>query len=209
MFETNKFSLIAQNLFLDFVNTKKMRDGQVFETLESCVDFVAWAIAVNLVEADQAQESFEKLNEEISTNNSLHEMIKFRNILREMVEDIVNEIEISPTTISIINENLTKISGFTEIVKNENGFEKRFRFDLSEPAKLLQPIAESAADFLCYGNFELLKKCESSACVLYFYDTTKNHKRRWCSMNACGNKAKAAAFYQRKKQTAQIKVKNS
>jgi predicted RNA-binding Zn ribbon-like protein len=199
MFETEKFSLIANNLFLDFVNTQKIREGLPFETLETCADFVAWTVAVKLIEVEQAQELSEKWNEEISGNKSLAETIKFRDILRQMTENIVFGKDIPPKTLTAINEKLKNMSGFSELEKTEAGFEKRFRFDLSEPAKLLQPIAESAADFLCYGNFELLKKCESSNCVLYFYDTTKNHKRRWCSMSGCGNKAKAAAFYQRKK----------
>jgi predicted RNA-binding Zn ribbon-like protein len=116
-----------------------------------------------------------------------------------MAENISDKKGVSEKALLAINHQLHKPSGFTEIEKNDEGFEKRFRFDLSEPAKLLHPIAESAADFLCYGNFELLRKCESSACILYFYDITKNHKRRWCSMKICGNQAKAAAFYQRKK----------
>jgi predicted RNA-binding Zn ribbon-like protein len=64
---------------------------------------------------------------------------------------------------------------------------------------LLVPIAEAAADLLCAGNFEYLRKCENPACVLLFYDTTKNHRRRWCSMAACGNRAKVAQFYQRQR----------
>jgi predicted RNA-binding Zn ribbon-like protein len=39
---------------------------------------------------------------------------------------------------------------------------------------------------------------------LYFYDTTKNHTRRWCSMTGCGNRAKAAAFYERKKSRVKL-----
>ena len=203
MFETEKFSLIGNNLFLDFVNTQKIRDGQPLETLESLADFVALAIAVRLLEIDQAEVLFEKWNSEISTDKFLQETIKFRNLLRELAENIADEKEISDETLKAINAQMKKQSGFTEIEKTENGFEKRFRFDLNEPAQLLQPIAAAVTDFLCYANFELLRKCESSSCVLYFYDTTKNHKRRWCSMKACGNQAKAAAFYKRKKQTAQ------
>lgn len=204
MFETEKFSLIAKNLFLDFVNTQKMRDGQPFETLESFADFVAWATAINLLETGQAEDLFKNWNGASAAGKFLQETVRFRKLLRELAENIADGKEISDKTLKAINAHLKKQSGFTEIEKGENGFEKRFRFDLSEPAKLLQPIAESAADFLCYANFEFLRKCESSSCVLFFYDTTKNHKRRWCSMKACGNQAKAAAFYKRKKQANQI-----
>ena len=207
MFETDKFSLIAQNLFLDFVNTQKVRDGQPFETLNTFEDFLGWTIAIELIEIEPAKDLLKKWNGENFADKLLQETVKFRNILRELAESIASKREISETAIKAINNKLKKQSGFTEIEKGENGFEKRFRFDLRDPSKLLQPIAESAADFLCYGNFELLRKCESSACVLYFYDTTKNHKRRWCSMKICGNQAKAAAFYKRKKQAAQVKSK--
>lgn len=207
MFETEKFSLIGNNLFLDFVNTQKMRDGLPFETLESFADFVAWSIAANLLENGQALDLFEKWNGESSTDQFLQGTIKFRNLLRELAENLADGKKVPDKIIIAINALLKKQSGFTEIEKGENGFEKRFRFDLSEPSKLHQPISESAADFLCYANFEFLRKCENAGCVLYFYDKTKNHRRRWCSMKACGNQAKAAAFYQRKKQAAQIKDK--
>jgi predicted RNA-binding Zn ribbon-like protein len=199
MFETEKFSLIANNLFLDFVNTQKMRDASPLETLETFADFLAWSVAVELLEIEQAKDLFEKFNDRKAAGAVLSEAVKFRDILRETAENIANGKEISETAAAAINAQLKKQSGFTELEKDEHGFEKRFRFDLREPSNLLQPIAESAADFLCYANFELLRKCESSSCVLYFYDTTKNHRRRWCSMKACGNQAKAAAFYRRKK----------
>ena len=77
------------------------------------------------------------------------------------------------------------------------GFEKRFQADFREPEQLLWPVAESASDLLCYADLTLVKKCENPACVLFFYDTTKNHSRRWCSMSGCGNRMKVAAHYQR------------
>ena len=104
---------------------------------------------------------------------------------------------INPAVIEAINLIMKEETGYAEVVRKEDGFEKRFRADFSDPGRLLAPIAEAAADLLCYGNLAYLKKCEGADCVLHFYDTTKNHSRRWCSMAACGNRAKTAAFYQR------------
>jgi predicted RNA-binding Zn ribbon-like protein len=64
---------------------------------------------------------------------------------------------------------------------------------------LLAPVAESAAWLLEHGNRALLRRCENPGCVLYFYDTTRNARRRWCSMSGCGSRAKAAAYYRRKR----------
>jgi len=32
---------------------------------------------------------------------------------------------------------------------------------------------------------------------MWFYDRTKSHRRRWCSMALCGNRAKARAHRER------------
>nr|WP_090396707.1 CGNR zinc finger domain-containing protein [Natribacillus halophilus] len=44
-----------------------------------------------------------------------------------------------------------------------------------------------------------IRECEHPECILYFVDTSKSGKRRWCSMELCGNRQKAADFYARKK----------
>lgn len=103
-----------------------------------------------------------------------------------------------------INDQLKLNNGNTEIVRSETGFEKVHRADYRDPEQILTAVAESVADLLAYGDLSLIRKCENPECVLYFYDTTKNHKRRWCSMAACGNRAKARAFYQRSKQTKDV-----
>ncbi|HET9574897.1 MAG TPA: CGNR zinc finger domain-containing protein, partial [Nitrospira sp.] len=71
--------------------------------------------------------------------------------------------------------------------------------DAGESSRLLTPLTEAASDLLCYGNLSLVKKCRSNACILYFYDTTKNHTRNWCSMQLCGNRMKVAAHYRKKR----------
>jgi predicted RNA-binding Zn ribbon-like protein len=47
---------------------------------------------------------------------------------------------------------------------------------------------------------ERIRSCQHPACVLWFYDATRNATRRWCSMATCGNRAKAQRHYQRARQ---------
>ena len=42
-----------------------------------------------------------------------------------------------------------------------------------------------------------VRSCEHPKCVLWFVDTSKGGRRRWCSMDTCGNRAKAQRHYQR------------
>lgn len=44
-----------------------------------------------------------------------------------------------------------------------------------------------------------LRTCEQSDCGGLFLDRSRGERRRWCSMARCGNRAKAAAFRDRRK----------
>ena len=57
---------------------------------------------------------------------------------------------------------------------------------------LLQPIARAMADLLVNADFSQIRHCEGAQCTLWFVDVSKSHRRRWCTMSVCGNRAKAA-----------------
>jgi predicted RNA-binding Zn ribbon-like protein len=59
--------------------------------------------------------------------------------------------------------------------------------------RLLAIVHAAEAD----GTWSRLKACGDPTCRWAFYDRTKNQGGRWCSMAACGNRAKARAFRER------------
>lgn len=62
-----------------------------------------------------------------------------------------------------------------------------------------RPAWRAAASYLelLQDRPERIRRCAHPACVLYFYDTSRNGTRRWCSMNGCGSRAKASRHYTR------------
>ena len=62
-------------------------------------------------------------------------------------------------------------------------------------ARLLGIVAASVAD----GSWQRLKACLHDPCRWAFYDRSKNHSKRWCRMEACGNVEKARAYRQRRR----------
>ena len=52
-------------------------------------------------------------------------------------------------------------------------------------------------DSIVQGTWSRLKVCREHDCEWAFYDHTKNHSGTWCSMEGCGNRAKARAFRER------------
>jgi predicted RNA-binding Zn ribbon-like protein len=58
---------------------------------------------------------------------------------------------------------------------------------------LLAIVAAAVAD----GSWSRLKACWSDTCRWAFYDAARNRSRRWCSMEVCGNRAKARKHRER------------
>ena len=59
---------------------------------------------------------------------------------------------------------------------------------------LLAAVARSAAEIVAEGARARLRVCANGDCGLFFYDESRTHRRRWCSMAVCGNRSKVAAF---------------
>ena len=98
-----------------------------------------------------------------------------------------------------LNRLLARDEGFREIVSHGEhpGLTLRIARRWRSPEALLLPIAESLARFVCEEDLTYVKACEGQHCTLMFADHTRRRKRRWCSMAACGNRAKQAAYRER------------
>jgi predicted RNA-binding Zn ribbon-like protein len=60
---------------------------------------------------------------------------------------------------------------------------------------LLAVITEAMAD----GRWRRLKVCENDGCRWAFFDASRAAAGKWCSMAACGNRSKAAAWRARQR----------
>ncbi|MDB5710998.1 MAG: hypothetical protein JWL96_3068 [Sphingomonas bacterium] len=65
-------------------------------------------------------------------------------------------------------------------------------------ASLLASLAREAVHLFGGEDAAHVRQCQAPACTLFFVDTSRSGDRRWCSMSACGNKAKVAEFRRRK-----------
>ncbi|MEP7006187.1 MAG: CGNR zinc finger domain-containing protein [Sphingomonas bacterium] len=73
------------------------------------------------------------------------------------------------------------------------------RFSLAGDAEaLLVTLAREAVQLLGGREASRIRQCQSPTCTIFFVDNSRKGDRRWCSMSACGNKAKVAEFRQRR-----------
>jgi predicted RNA-binding Zn ribbon-like protein len=81
-----------------------------------------------------------------------------------------------------------------QVLTTENGkYHLIAQRDLSSPDGVLGEIATICADLIANQPSEQVQKCENPACTMWFNDSKRGPKRRWCSMAICGNRAKVAA----------------
>jgi len=73
------------------------------------------------------------------------------------------------------------------------------RFELAWDRDIVGPLAAAGVDLLRHGPLERLQVCE--ACPWLFLDLSRNHSRRWCSMNVCGGTLKMRRYRAHKRAT--------
>jgi predicted RNA-binding Zn ribbon-like protein len=182
---------VGDDVALDFVNTAYGAPQDRHECLQSDQDVVAWLKRVGLLEAPETSLPPGK------RGALLNVALTLRTSALHLIERRKAEGSADPST---LNSVLALGSSSDELVWKKGHPPKLTRNrTIASIEGLLVPVAESIAKLLTEADFELIRKCESADCTLWFHDRTKSHHRRWCSMAMCGNRAKVAAFRARQK----------
>ena len=178
---------VADHPVMDFLNTIAAPAGTPMDLLASDNDVLYW-----LEKAGMSREERPK----IERGALLREARELREMLRALVlkRKAGKRIDVAP-----LNAFLADAVSYPQLVAEG----RDLRIERHRPAQtvrqILSPIAESAAELLASGDFDLVRPCEGKDCILWFYDRTKSHRRRWCSMQVCGNRHKVEAFRERQR----------
>ncbi|MEV0404885.1 CGNR zinc finger domain-containing protein [Actinoallomurus sp. NPDC050550] len=68
----------------------------------------------------------------------------------------------------------------------------------ADGARLLATVAHDAVDLLTGPFAERIRTCAGDNCYLIYVDTSRPGRRRWCSMEHCGNRQKVRALRARR-----------
>jgi predicted RNA-binding Zn ribbon-like protein len=194
------FFFVGNDLSIDLVNTEIVDNGEPVDLLGGFDEVLDWAFAAGLIAKSEAEKLRSRWKGSRQARELYREAVELRKVVRSIVVAVAAGRAVTGPQLARLNGLLERRAGHFEVRREGNGFKKVFRPGCGDDlSSLLWPVAEAAADLLGVGDLSLIRKCENPACVLYFYDTSKRHGRRWCSMSGCGNRAKASAFYNRRK----------
>jgi predicted RNA-binding Zn ribbon-like protein len=189
--ELSKFSalFLAGHPALDFLNTRMRVNEDLVDLLQSDQDVLVWL--------KQAGFSAPAINGSTEPLALLGCARRLRESIRSLVE---NRKSGRRGDASILNSFLAAGQSYPQLVWNNARTPRIHTVRRQDTAEsILAPVAEAAAALLTTADFELVKRCEDEACVLWFCDQTKSHHRRWCSMEICGNRHKVAAYRERRR----------
>jgi predicted RNA-binding Zn ribbon-like protein len=172
---------------LNFINTLHMVGDKLTDTWQSDEDVAAWIVR-------------EGLRDTLPTTTwprgaLLAKARNLREIALKMVEARKAEKTLSLDDLNAFLEHSVSHCVLSAKSRIDLHFERVY--DQETVEQYLAPVVESVGELLAHADFDLIRHCEGGQCVLWFYDRTKAHRRRWCSPQLCGNRAKVAAYRER------------
>ena len=188
-----------RSLSIDFANTVAYRGSTSEDSLHNLGDLFTWLAAAKAL-PEPAVTALPKLIAGAHSDavRLFNDAISLREMIYSMLRAVARHLAPPAGDLQRLNHALGEAP--LRLSLAQAGAEMGWRVAI-EPtaASLLAPILWSAADIIAGPDSARLRECANDQCLWLFLDDSKNGTRRWCSMQACGNRAKAHRHYQRHK----------
>ena len=199
-----RFELMGGAVCLDFVNTLDDRfSAEPKELLQHYVDLARFAEDTGILPDLQVDRLMTRsMQQPDSAKRALASAIQLREAISEIFYALARKNPVPAAAVVILNQHVQEAAQHLALVAGRRHFEWKFEGDSYDLFAPLWPIARDAAELLASERLEFVRTCASKTCEWLFLDESKNHRRRWCDMTKCGNRAKVRRFYTRKKKAA-------
>lgn len=192
----SQIQFVGGRLCLDFLNTQTRKQNQEIDLLTDSDHLLSWLRSANVLAEEEADLLREQWSQKEDEEQALQKALALRTAFRCVVESVREEQPAPSAALAEMNALLAETLTHSQV--HQQGMKFTRSENTTPPAtRWLVVIVQDAIDLLCNADLSLLKQCDGPTCIRFFYDTTKNHKRRWCSVEKCGSRAKAAAYYHR------------
>ena len=194
----------ADDLCLGFANTRYHRGGDApTETLHAFDDVIAWCGAAGILAKGRARilQRWSRDQPEAAAK-AFREAIELRESFYAIFRSLADGETPPASALLALKESLTEAPTRSGVERTASGYAWRVpRAEPSSVPALLAPAIWSACGLLVGPRLPRVRHCANESCLWLFIDDSKSGTRRWCSMSACGNRAKAHRHYARQKET--------
>jgi predicted RNA-binding Zn ribbon-like protein len=173
---------VGGNLALDFVGTLNERASSRVENLRSPADLDDWFVRAGVLSSRPG-----------ASPADLPRAIALREAIYRVVAALIDEKPLPRKDLRSLNE---AAAGAPPTVHVTAAGHRRIQGDV---AAALSSVARDGLDLFDRADGAVLKWCADEACTHPFLDRSRGHRRRWCEMAGCGDRAKAAAYRARRR----------
>ncbi len=197
----SSFEFIAGNPCLDFANTVENRaDAQPEELLLDYSRLLRWGEEARLITSKTAERLRAAAPRASGrAQSALRNALALRDAIYHIFSAVAQRRSAPETQLALLNTAIQEAMKHAQIVDRNRQFTWEWVRPENSFDSVLWPVARAAVDLLTSEELSYVRQCAAGNCAWLFLDTTKNHRRRWCEMKTCGNRAKAKAYYERRK----------
>jgi predicted RNA-binding Zn ribbon-like protein len=197
---SDKYDLEAGALCLNLANTVDWHaSDQSEDMLGGYADLIEWGQAAEILSAAQA----ERLRQIAASHPenaaaAYDKVVQTREAIYRIFADFSERGNVNQDDLAILNEVLRQSLSHLQIAPSLSGFAWGWAEGADDLDYILWVAARSAGELLTSDTLDRVRQCaDDRGCGYLFIDTSRNRSRRWCSMESCGNRAKARRHYQR------------
>jgi predicted RNA-binding Zn ribbon-like protein len=200
-----RFDLSGGALGLDFANTWSDRGRPETDGLHRYADLLAFGRQTGTATEDEAARLAARAEREpLAATAAFARALDLRESLYRLFSAAADSLPPAAGDVALVNAALPEALARLRLTPRGGGFSWAWEAPGSPEPPLdapLWPILRSTAELLTADELQRVRECAAGSCTWLFLDRSRNRSRRWCSMETCGNRAKAHRHYQRRSGT--------
>jgi predicted RNA-binding Zn ribbon-like protein len=179
-----EFEFIAGRPVLDFLGTLAERGHTDLEHLTAPRDLADWAVQAGVVEQPPSVDSA-----------GLRRAKHLREAMFRLVQALIDGTGAAPADRKLVNS--VAAGPLPTLRLDADGVHRTGDLDA-----VLAVLARDCLDLHASEDRHTLRWCADEHCTRPFIDRSRGSRRRWCGMRGCGDRAKAAAYRERRRTAA-------
>ena len=190
------FEFVGGNLALDFANTVHSHGlADPRDDLKTGPDLMAWGAQAGLVGERDREGLWRRARSQAGTTE-LQRARKLREVIYQLFAGVARAGRPAPEMLYAFNPFVREAMTRARIQKSGEKYELGCDHRVRPLDRLRFEVTRAAMELLTSGKLDRVRQCSGETCSWLFLDTSRNGTRRWCDMQACGNRAKVRRFRQ-------------
>jgi predicted RNA-binding Zn ribbon-like protein len=191
-----EFPLDGGRASLNFVATLGKRHRDPVERIPDGSALARWMVQAEVLPADLAVRP--------ATAAQVRRAQALREAINRLVRGTMAGDQVDAADVELLNEAAYRPDLAPQLMPGEGGWVLVVASRMNCYDAALSTVARDAVTLLADARADRIKECAHPDCSLLFFDESQSGRRRWCSMERCGNQVKVSGYRHRRSATESV-----